>query len=319
MNHLTLYAYEQDGELFVYRCPECGSTGEAGSRCGSHEPPLEVAGEGGPKRVPVRVPGVGEERRFTVEDLEGLLGDDECAAGAEALTHREATRGEIVEVRLEVRAALNHFLDHFTQQPDSDGNQQPLGGVVWCVRCGFVAGRRAEVDPFGSWRQSGCIDGGEHGPTQTVEEERLGESRAIRPHVTEGDSVQCDGVALAQVIADIERQINGRIDSGANNAYLHCLGLLKGLTQQSSGGQEGGVEEGALSRLEKAGEKLAVEARYPLAEITDGDPPEHRAWNDAQAEALKAWNEARNSLRPEAPPADNSTQPISDYKSGEGR
>lgn len=54
----------------------------------------------------------------------------------------------------------------------------------------------------------------------------------------------------------------------------------------------------ALERLEKAGEKLAVEARHRLCDIT-GDDPDHRAWNGAQAEALTAWNEARNSLRPD--------------------
>jgi hypothetical protein len=57
--------------------------------------------------------------------------------------------------------------------------------------------------------------------------------------------------------------------------------------------------------LEEAGENLAVEARHRLAEITDGDP-DHRAWNGPQAQALQLWNKARNSLRPDAPPADNS-------------
>jgi hypothetical protein len=54
-------------------------------------------------------------------------------------------------------------------QGEEDFTRPAGGGVIWCARCGFIAGRKGEVDPFGSWRESGCIGGGEHGPTQTVE------------------------------------------------------------------------------------------------------------------------------------------------------
>ena len=59
---LSVFAYEEDGELFVYRCPECGSSGPEESRCQAHEPPMADAlcTRKGPKRKPVGVPGVGE-------------------------------------------------------------------------------------------------------------------------------------------------------------------------------------------------------------------------------------------------------------------
>jgi hypothetical protein len=65
MNHLSIPAYLEDGELFVYRCPlpECGSTGEAGSCCHGHEPPIADAHPStstGIERKRVRVPEVGE-------------------------------------------------------------------------------------------------------------------------------------------------------------------------------------------------------------------------------------------------------------------
>jgi hypothetical protein len=49
------------------------------------------------------------------------------------------------------------------------GSGQGAGSaLIRCKRCGVVAGRKGEVDPFGPWRESGCIGGGEHGPTETI-------------------------------------------------------------------------------------------------------------------------------------------------------
>jgi hypothetical protein len=148
MNHLTLHAYEQNGELFLYRCPECGSSGPLGSTCDGHEPPLADPRPFGPERKPVRVPRVGGEHGVS---------------------------------------------------SDSDGNQQSQGG-----------------------------DASERG-----------HQAVPSTGVAGGGSGQGAGSALAQVIADIERQMNGRIDSAAHNAYLHCRGMVRSLTQHPSDGQEG--------------------------------------------------------------------------------
>ncbi|HET7455423.1 MAG TPA: hypothetical protein VFJ76_07880 [Solirubrobacterales bacterium] len=74
---------------------------------------------------------------------------------------------------------------------------------------------------------------------------------------------------------------------------------VQALTQQLS------EVRAEVEKLESAGEKLAVEARHRLSEITF-DNPDHPAWKGPQATALTIWNEARNSLRPDAPPADDS-------------
>jgi hypothetical protein len=49
--------------------------------------------------------------------------------------------------------------------------------------------------------------------------------------------------------------------------------------------------------LERGGEKLAVQVRGYLAEAIEDDP-DHPATRSPLAQGLKAWNEARNSLRP---------------------
>jgi hypothetical protein len=40
--------------------------------------------------------------------------------------------------------------------------------LIRCTRCGFIAGQAGYVDPFGEWRNSGCEDSGEHGPTANL-------------------------------------------------------------------------------------------------------------------------------------------------------
>ncbi|HSC20715.1 MAG TPA: hypothetical protein VLC07_03215 [Solirubrobacterales bacterium] len=206
----------------------------------------------GPERKPVRVPGVGEEPRYTLEQVrttdEGRRFRDELWAVAKRLEVSEESRTlkEIATNVADFCREIDHVLDHFTQQPagvgaggpeskgpgreddipsgprvappsaDSDGNQQPQGGDVCPVS------------------QRG-------------------------PDVAEGDSVQCGGVALAQLIEEYAEKAMakcvaegeaGNVDSEAyNQGKAHGLrkaGELLSLTQQqSSGGQEGGVEEGA--------------------------------------------------------------------------
>jgi hypothetical protein len=68
-----------------------------------------------------------------------------------------------------------------------------------------------------------------------------------------------------------------------------------------------------VQRLEEAGEKLAVEARHRLHDVTDDDL-DHAAWSGPQAEALNAWNEARKALRPETPPRDAISQLAECYR-----
>lgn len=142
MNHLTLHAYEVDGELSVYRCPECGSTGPTASRCGAHEPLFADHGWKGPKRKPVWVPGVGEEPRYTLEEVRAGLLSKEVIGSLTRQIVRESD-GEVISLAYDkVRDAVAESLDHFTQQPagvgvdagresdgmpvsaDSDGNQQ---------------------------------------------------------------------------------------------------------------------------------------------------------------------------------------------------
>jgi hypothetical protein len=125
--HLTLPAYLKDGDLILYRCPECGSAGPEGSRCGGHEAPLEVCDLRGPERVAVRVAEVGEPERFTLEQVRaGLLSDGALIAAA--AKHRywdllqvdsRMTKADLVkeEALPMVRAAL----DHFTRQPAGVG------------------------------------------------------------------------------------------------------------------------------------------------------------------------------------------------------
>jgi hypothetical protein len=218
---------------------------------------------------------VGEEPRYTLEQVkEGLMREVarlSASPPAVLLSDGGYQRG-----RGDERGTWLAALDHFTQQPvgvgakdcwrcegsgeawsiagerrtttgpcpdcegtgkasaDSDGNQQPLGGdadaesrrddhrsatsavvagggsgqgagsgsaLIRCKRCGMVAGEAGEVDPFGPWRKSGCIGGGEHGPTETT--------------------------------ISIQHPSGGQeADTGGNDS-------------STTGGQEGGVEEGA--------------------------------------------------------------------------
>ena len=266
MTRLTVFAYEEDGDLFVYRCPECGSTGPVGSTYVAHEPPLSMPELAGPERKPVRVPGVGEE-------LVSLSADEreELRLLASFLRHNGKVKAE-AGARL-----LADLADrpHFTQQQLHDLKFAPRSYTPEqaAVIKDAVANRKPlSTQPLPVQQSSG------------------------------GQEATCDGSG----------KLITRPDINGDCREVACPGCGK------CGGQGGGVEEGALGRLEKAGELLAVEARHRLGEITF-DNPDHPAWQGPQAQALKVWNEARNSLRPDAPPADNSTQPISDYKSGEGK
>ncbi len=132
---ISVFAYEEDGELFLHRCPVCGEPGEKGSVC-EHDPPIADAYKGAdrPERKPVRVPGVGEEPRYTLEEFgDLLLGDESVDAAAEAA--HEALRpflgGVSVWSKLwegarkrrigAAQASLEAALDHFTQQPAGVG------------------------------------------------------------------------------------------------------------------------------------------------------------------------------------------------------
>jgi hypothetical protein len=131
-----------DGDLYVHRCPDCGSLGEPESRCGGHEGPLG-GGPYEPKRLPVRVPGVGEEPAYLTwlkEQVERA--DAEVVAG-----------GAFGNVSAAERRAFEAALDHFTRQPA--------------------------------------------GATYThLQDLQVGEQPAGDGADKQGDSVQCDGVAL---------------------------------------------------------------------------------------------------------------------------
>lgn len=66
-----IYAYgaQIPGEMFalvVFRCPSCGTSGEADSWCENHSAPMECVGESlRVRREPVLVPHAGPERSVT--------------------------------------------------------------------------------------------------------------------------------------------------------------------------------------------------------------------------------------------------------------
>jgi hypothetical protein len=111
---------------------------------------------------------------------------------------------------------------------------------------------------------------------------------------------------LVNAAKRVRHQFTLVLDSKPAREVDEALGELDSVLREvgEGRGNSGGVEE-VLRKLEGAGERLAVEARHRLAEIA-GDDVDHPAWQGPQAQALKVWNEARNSLRPDAPPADNS-------------
>ncbi len=153
MNHLTLHAYEEDGELFVWRCGVCGSTGEAGSAC-LHEPPMADPRSGWVDREQVRVPGVVEEPRYTLEQVEdGLLSDGALDAVAMVLDEEFAreTGGEAVTDFALAKRLVTAVLDHFTQQPAGVGAEG-------CERCKGT-GHNWEPGPTGEPISTGpCPD-----------------------------------------------------------------------------------------------------------------------------------------------------------------
>lgn len=138
MNHRTLHAYEEDGELFVYRCPDCGSTGEAASRCEAHAAPMGDYLRKGPRRERVRVPGVGEPPEGESIDAYALQAygeDHEAFEGAplkdwaELLLHLEADGWRILRFTQQPAgvgaAAPGSSPAEVPGSADSDGNQQP--------------------------------------------------------------------------------------------------------------------------------------------------------------------------------------------------
>jgi hypothetical protein len=261
-----------------------------------------------------------QEPRFTLEQVRaGLLSDEACAKGAEALTHREATRAEVVEVRYEIEAAL----DHFIQQPagvgadadsesstgsprsdarvfsgenvsaDSDGNQQPQGGGGW---------RTDAEEALALFHDHGDYEA----PISVLEKLLKGgeadapeDLRETRRSVAEGDSVQCGGVALAQLreiaevaaraafvppitedrIADMETALRtvpliqavaacreiatynaDELREWEEENAADMVDIARAaLTQQSSGGQEEGVTQKDFDRAEQ----LIAEGKIP--------------------------------------------------------
>jgi hypothetical protein len=250
MNHLTAYAYEEDGKLFLYRCPErsCGSVGEPGSYCGGHDAPPADPSWRGPKRVRVLVPEAGEEPRFTLEQVRaGLLSKAAVASAWEQVLEEIQPEDVLPESRGKdrTREVIAAALVHFTQQPagvgagrmarpsreargarenpvisaDSDGNQQPLGG--------------------------------------DADRDRQGNPAEERQHVAGGGSAQQGGLALAEFDASNSvrfcRRCNEEEGAGVGDVDRACAAcgvevapfIYVPLTQLPSDGQEGGVGEEA--------------------------------------------------------------------------
>lgn len=77
MRELSIYAYEDWPDLYVFRCSSCGSTGPEGSECGGHDaPPVMNQDSLSVKRVRVKV-CQDDEQPIRNERLDDLL--DEVA------------------------------------------------------------------------------------------------------------------------------------------------------------------------------------------------------------------------------------------------
>jgi hypothetical protein len=294
MNHLTAYVYEEGGKLFLYRCPECGSTGPEGSRCEAHEPPLGSAHRG-PLRVRVLVPEAGEERQAEAllkvykgvnerlsAKLEEVPGQDETNALLDLM--READQ-ELAERSAELAmpgetARVHQALHHFTQQPagvgadnpsssgsaDSDGNQQPLGGDVPVAVPGKTNHGISVAE--GGWRAEALA--------------------ALKEFDEIGDYEAPVGVLRQLLDHPGELPICGSRNGTPNTPGDLSYGLHPGhqgrhqaegknwrvwWPQHPSGGQEGGVEEGAIPKRwsgEDEGEHWSVLIEHDRMEV--GEP-----------------------------------------------
>jgi hypothetical protein len=325
MNHLTLYGYEEDGELFVWRCPVCGSTGPIGTCC-LHDAPMVDGYKGGDavSRKLVRVPGVGEEPRPDVdafalqaygEDVDGFQ-DIYLKDWAALLLAMESDGWRIL---------------HFTH-----GESVAEGGSVQCdgvalaqlveAAAGALWNEREFRDPTGDEPEGWCP------PGHDVHQEPPREPFLWEQMVAEG---KYEG-SQEETRADARAVINA----------------LLVLTQQSSGGQEGGVEEGhrwvLVSDEDENETKVCTRcgaqrdmhgALAVRAKISGGWPSQidcdlirlvidpEAAVEGLSDEDRKYYEECRKSIvdaRLAAPLNEGknviaSTQPISDYKSGEGR
>jgi len=246
----------------------------------------------------VRVPKVGEEPRYTLEQVRaGLLSDEVADTGDANLM----ARSEVNPERLvpDFRSGLVAALDHFSQQPAGVGADVPnrqsagperdlsprsavsvdSGGECIVPDCdcpryhpfapqGVVAndGRGQSLPPFDDTEK----DGNQQPQGGDADAAREGPSLGRRA-VAEGGSVQCGGVALAQLREQAleMREVVGRAaffdhypdlpehhwdeltesvrGTWEGNAMAAVEAVFDALTQQSSGGQEGGVAEGAES------------------------------------------------------------------------
>jgi hypothetical protein len=221
MNPISVFAYEEDGELFVYRCSECGSSGPEGSRCRGHEPPLSAPDWTGPLRKPVRVPGVGEEPRYTLEQVRaGATSFGALDAGAQAILENNAEEGErpfigglstahLVSLRADVTAALEAALDHFTQQHAGATCTHLQALQAGGQPAGVGAGRATEVGP------------------------RPGDLRRSR---TRPASADCDGNQQVEAAAQkLERLADGR-PGYASQFLREAAQAVRGNQQPQGGG-----------------------------------------------------------------------------------
>jgi len=295
MNHLTLYAYEQDdGTLVIYRCPVCGSTGPKGSGC-PHEPsvadgnrdllikrePVQVpvpqvigeapiSAEGGDKEVP----GVGEEPRYTAWLKEQV-------EAAEELRQKAWADDDLIGATIHAEAANSYraVIRHFTQQPVGAGaGIESAGGHQARKSCAGQASADSDGNqPYTCWNcgesSADARSGGNQQPLGGDADAAGGGSpQTPRPDVAEGGSGQGAGSALAQLRGralemrelvgraaffdrhpeasshDWDRLGDAARGTLEGNAMAAVEAVFDALTQHPSGGQEGGVEEGADRR-----------------------------------------------------------------------
>lgn len=285
MNHITLYAYEEDGELFVYRCPVCGSPGAPNSMCG-HEPPSVDAYKHTDyvHRVPVRVPQVEEEQRYTLEQVrepfaalaaelrQGLAYYRDRIEQAEQ--ERETEGDRAARLRAEDRdASLAHNgkvmairsvtdFDHVAGWlelhvlPKLDAafdhfTQQPAG-----IGAAAPASSAAEVPG------SADSDGNQQPLGGDADVVQQAGNASVRRQVAGGGSGQGAGSALQQLREEILKICDGvgKVGSAYDAADIIWEKVSPHLaTQHPSGGQEEGVTQKDFDRAEQ----LIAEGKLP--------------------------------------------------------